>query len=196
MKHADARPWTAAAIYGGLWGAAEISLGALLSASRVPLAGLLMAAVGVICLVTARRLHAALGQSLAMGVAVAFLKVFSMGGMLLGPVVGILTEALVVEIAFLLAGRTLPAAMLGGAAALATAPSWMLIWASLLAGPEAVRAIEKGMRAVAGSFGWHGGATAALVMVLIGTAAVLGAGVGAFAWQLSGRVAARVRGSI
>ncbi|MCU0290530.1 MAG: hypothetical protein MUF10_00855 [Thermoanaerobaculaceae bacterium] len=195
MKARDARSWTAAALFGSLWGAAELSLGALLSAARVPLGGLLMASLGVVCMVTARRLHPAPGQSLAMGVVVAFLKVFSVGGMVLGPVVGILTEALLVEVAFLLLGLRPGAALVGGAAALASAPSWMLLWASLLTGPEAVRAVERGMRSVASAFGWPGATPLALVASLVGLAGVLGAAAGALAWRVAGRVVVRVRGT-
>lgn len=194
MRGRDARAWTAAALFGSLWGAAEVSLGALLSAARVPLGGLLMASLGIVCLVTARRLHPVPGQSLAMGVVVAFLKVFSVGGMLLGPVVGILTEAALVEVAFLLLGVRSGAAVVGGAAALASAPSWMLLWASLLTGPQAIRAIERGIRVVAASFGWRGATSLALVASLIGLAGVLGAVAGGLAWRVAGRVAVRVRG--
>lgn len=195
MRARDPRVWTAAALFAGLWGAAEVSLGALLSAARVPLSGLLMAAIGVVCLVTARRLQPAAGQSLAMGVAVAFLKVFSVGGMLLGPLVGILVESLLVEAAFTLAGGRRVAAILGGAGALAWGPTWALLASAALAGPEAVRALERGMRMVAASFGWHGATSGALVAALIGVAALLGAAVGAFAWRLAGRVVTRVRGA-
>ena len=195
MRSGDARAWTTAALFGGLWGAAELSLGVLLSAAHVPLGGMVMAALGVVCLVTARRLHPAVGQSLAMGVVVAFLKVFSMGGMLLGPMVGILVEAEMVEIAFTGAGSSLPAAILGGAGALAWAPSWALLSGALLAGPEAVQAVDRGMRTVAGSFGWRGATSGAIIATLIGAAALLGGLVGAFAWRLAGRVVARVRGA-
>lgn len=195
MRSGDARAWTAAALLGGLWGAAELSLGALLSAARLPLGGLVMASLGVVCLVTARRMYPAVGQSLAMGVAVAFLKVFSVGGMLLGPMVGILVEAAMVEIAFTVAGRRPVAAILGGAGALAWAPSWALLWGALLAGPEAVQAVDRGMRMVAASFGWRGATSGTLVATLIGVAALLGAVVGALAWRLAGRVVTRVRGA-
>jgi len=190
----DARAWTAAAVFGALWGAAEVTLGALLSAARVPLGGVVMASLGVVCLVTARRLHPAPGQSLAMGAVVAFLKVFSMGGLLLGPVVGILTEALAVELAFSALGVRLPAAMLGGAAALASAPAWMLLWAALLTGPEAVQVVERAMRMAAATAGWRGATSGGLVAALVSAVAVVGAGVGAMAWRLAGRVVARVRG--
>lgn len=194
MRSHDARAWTAAALFGSLWGAAELSLGALLSTLRVPLGGVVMASLGIVCLVTARRLHPAPGQSLVMGVVVAFLKVFSVGGLLLGPVVGILTEALLVELAFLLLGVRWVGAVLGGAAASASAPSWMLLWGSLLTGQDAVRAIGRGVRMVAAGFGWHGGTTATLVATLVTVAGVLGAGAGAVAWRVAGRVAVRVRG--
>jgi hypothetical protein len=188
----DARPWTYAALLGSLWGAAEVSLGALLNASRVPLGGLLMAAIGVVCLVTARRLRPAIGASLAMGTVVAFLKVFSLGGFVLGPVVGILTESLAVELAMTLTASRWPGAVAGGALALASAPAWLVASALVLTPAEARLVLERAARIAARFVGWQGGVTAPVVAAALVVAACLGAIIGAFAWRLAGRVSSRV----
>jgi hypothetical protein len=188
----DARPWTYAAVFGSLWGAAEVSLGALMSATRVPLSGLLMASIGVVCLLTARRLQPAIGSSLVMGVVVAFVKVFSLGGFIVGPVVGILSEALLVELAMTLTASRGPGAVLGGALALASPPAWLLASAALLTGPAATTALERALTVAARALGWRGAVTGPIAAAAIVCSALLGAAVGAAAWVLAGRVARRV----
>ncbi len=191
----DARPWTYAAVFGSLWAAAEVSVGALLSAARVPLSGLLMASVGVVCLVTARRLMPAVGSSLLMGCVVAFLKVFSLGGFIVGPVVGILTQALLVELAMTVTFSRAVGSLLGGALALASAPAWLLLSAAVLTGPEATVALERALRVAAAAVGWRGPVTGVVAAWALGTSAILGAVVGAGAWHLAGRVARRLGAS-
>ena len=188
----DARPWTYAAVLGSLWGAAELSLGALLSAARIPLSGLFMASIGVICLVTARRLTPAVGSSLVMGAVVAFLKVFSLGGFIVGPVLGILTEAVAVELTMTVTASRAPGAVAGGALALASAPAWLLVSAALLTGPEAAVALDRALKVAAATLGWHGTVTGALAASALAASALLGALVGALAWRLAGRVARRL----
>lgn len=191
----DVRPWTYAALFGSLWGAAEVSLGAVLSAARVPLAGLVMASIGVLCLVTARRLFPAVGVSLLMGVVVSFLKVFSAGGFVLGPVIGIMAESLMVELAMTVTRSTAPGAVAGGALALATAPLQQVLWIAAVAGPEGAAAFERALRKAAGMFGWHGPTSVALVVALASVAAGLGGTVGALSWRVAGRVRRRLRGA-
>lgn len=172
-----------------------MSVGAILSAARVPFSGLLMGSIGVLCLVTARRLFPAVGMSLAMGLVAAFLKVFSAGGLVLGPVIGILAESLVVELAMTASGSTAAGAVLGGALALASAPLQQVLWLALVAGPEGAAALDRALRKAAGSFGWRGPTSLELVAALAAAAAALGAVVGAGSWRVAGRVRRRVRGS-
>ena len=44
----DPRPWTYSALFGVLWGVAEMSLGTVLRMARVPFYGILMAVLGLI----------------------------------------------------------------------------------------------------------------------------------------------------
>ena len=191
----DARAWTHAALFGSLWGAAEASLGTVLKATNVPLSGLVMASVGVLCLLTVRRLQPTVGISLVTGVVAAFLKVFSLGGLVLGPAVGILAEAALVELAMTATASSALGAVVGGALALAEAPLQMAVTAVVITGPEAVVALGKAARALAG---WVALPTASPLAVLAAVAAVsglAGAAVGGFSWRLGGRVTRRLRGS-
>ena len=192
----DARPWTHAALFGSLWASAEITLGTLLSAGRVPMFGTLMASLGVLCMVTARRLQPAAGTTLVMGLVVMFLKVFFAGGLALGSVVGILSQAVLIELAFTATRSKLTGAVVGGALALATAPLQLFLFFLLFAGGDSVSALDQALRSFVQTLGVAGPATLALVVYLVGFSMLLGALVGALSWRLAGRVRARVRGRL
>jgi hypothetical protein len=192
----DARPWTHAALFGSLWASVEITLGTLLSAGRVPMFGTLMASVGVLCMVTARRLQPAAGATLVMGLVVTFLKAFFAGGLALGGVVGILSQALLLEIAFSTTRSRFSGAVVGGALALATAPLQLFLFFLLFAGGDSVSALDQALRSFGRMLGVAGPATLALVAYLVGFSMLLGALVGALSWRLAGRVRARVRGRV
>lgn len=109
------RFWAVVTAFGALWGAVEITLGAFLHALRLPFAGVLLASISAALLVGQRQLEPRRGVSLATGVVAALCKSISPGGIILGPMVGIFTEGLLVELALLPAPRALPAALAGGA---------------------------------------------------------------------------------
>jgi hypothetical protein len=55
--------WVAVvAVFGAVWGAAEVSLGALLRSAAVPMHGMLMAGIGIVIMLVARRTLSAGGQ--------------------------------------------------------------------------------------------------------------------------------------
>ena len=109
----DLRPWTHAALYGALWGALEATVGTAIHLGRVPFRGEIMGLIGLVCLVCLRRLQPRVGVVLVAGLTAIFLKVFTLGGLYPGPLVGIATQTLAVEFGFLVA-RGPWAAALGG----------------------------------------------------------------------------------
>jgi hypothetical protein len=111
--------WSHVAAFGALWGSIEITLGSFLHALRFPFAGVLLASLGAALLVAARQVQPDRGLSLATGVVAALCKSISPGGVILGPMIGIATEGLLVELALLVAPQhLLCAAMAGGVCAL------------------------------------------------------------------------------
>ena len=87
------------AVFGALWGLVEISLGAFLKSLNIPLSGMVLAAIGLFIALIGRVFVPKVGSTLFIGVIATFLKLFSLGGVIIGPMVGILTEAIVAEIA-------------------------------------------------------------------------------------------------
>jgi hypothetical protein len=85
------------AVFGSLWGAVEMSVGALLHAVHAPLTGAWLAAAGVAVALVGRVFVPRRGATLFIGIVALCLKLFSVGSVVLGPVIGILAEAALAE---------------------------------------------------------------------------------------------------
>jgi len=86
------------AVFGTLWGLVEISLGTVLKSFRIPLSGVVLAAIGLMVAMIGRVFVPRRGSTLFIGVIAMLLKLFSLGGVVLGPMIGIFMEAVVAEI--------------------------------------------------------------------------------------------------
>jgi hypothetical protein len=181
----DARPWTYAALYGALWGALEATAGTALHLGQVPFRGEIMGIIGLACLVCLRRLQPRVGVILVAGATAVFLKVFTLGGLYPGPLVGIATQAVAVELGFIVA-RGPVAAALGGIVALGTNPLQRVITAWIIGGSEAATAVLRAVGELGGvSPGW-------VLSGFVALAGAIGAAGGVWAWRLAGRVARRL----
>lgn len=106
MKSYTVRDWVYVAVFGALWGALELTLGAYLHVLFPPLAdtfftGLIMAGIGAVVALVGRTFVPRPGAVLGIGIVTALLKVLSLGGVKIGPVVAILAEAALMELALL-----------------------------------------------------------------------------------------------
>jgi ABC-type thiamin/hydroxymethylpyrimidine transport system permease subunit len=86
------------AVFGALWGLVEISLGSVLHAINLPLTGMTLSIVGVMVASIGRLFVPRRGSTIFIGVIAMVLKLFSIGSILIGPMVGIFTEALIAEL--------------------------------------------------------------------------------------------------
>ena len=93
------------AVFGTLWGLSEISLGSVLKSLNVPFSGAVLSAIGLTIALVGRLFVPKKGSTLFIGVIAMLLKLFSLGGVIVGPMVGIITEALVAEIVLSLSGK-------------------------------------------------------------------------------------------
>jgi nucleoside-triphosphatase THEP1 len=109
--------WLKAAVLGSLWASIEIVAGAFLHNLRLPLAGAALAAAGSALLIGAHQIWPEQGLFWRAGIICALMKSVSPSAVILGPMVGILSESLLLEAATMLLGRTFPAYLLGGALA-------------------------------------------------------------------------------
>ena len=99
MKHRNiTRDWVYATVFGSLWGALEITLGALIHALRIPLAGVWMAAAGVIILICGLMIYPRRGFALRVGVVCMLLKLVNPSIAFVLAAISIIMEAVAVEI--------------------------------------------------------------------------------------------------
>ncbi len=84
-------------VFGALWGGVEISLGSLFHTLNVPMTGMFLSAIGLLVVMVARYFVPRVGSSLFLGVIVALLKMLSLGGIVIWPMIAIMFEALVAE---------------------------------------------------------------------------------------------------
>lgn len=187
----DARPWTYAALFGGLWGALELTLGTTLHLAGVP-AGQVLGLLGLVCLVTLRRLQPRAGVCLLAGAVAVFLKMFAIGGLRLGALVGIGAEAALVELAFLVGRTTLVAAVTGGTLVLVFAAVMKVVVVWMVAGREALQGYLEAIQGMLERLGPAGVSDPTVLAAILVAHAAVGAAGGLWAWLVAGRVVRRL----
>lgn len=86
------------AVFGALWGAVEITLGSLFHTLNVPMTGVFLSAIGLLIAMIGRYFVPKPGSTLFIGVIAALLKLLSIGGIVIWPMIAILMEAVVAEV--------------------------------------------------------------------------------------------------
>ncbi len=167
--------WTKAALLGSLWAAVEIVLGTFLHALGVPLAGTLLSAIGVCLMVAGGQLWPERGIFWRAGVLCALMKSVSPGAVIIGPMVGIMLEALFMEGATRLLGRTVPGYVAGGALATALPVLQKLVALVFTYGLDVARLYVAMYESAARSLGITGPGALDLVLAWFGLNLLLGA---------------------
>jgi hypothetical protein len=202
VKTFTTRDWVYIAVFGALWGAIEITLGAYLHVIFPPLAdtflvGVIMAGLGGIIALTGRHFVPHTGSVLMIGVVTALLKALSLGGVKIGPMVAILAESLLVEAGLLLAHPRFSvhprlAFTLAGALAVGWNFVHKFVMMRLLFGKGvsevAVKMVNDGSKLL----GLDVRYSLAILVVLFAIRLVVGAAAGWLAWDLGGAVRRRL----
>lgn len=189
------REWVLVGLFAALWGAAEITLGSVLHLLFPPLTdtffvGLIMAAIGCLLALCGRIFVPRRGSVLLIGLITAVLKAFSLGGVKVGPIVGILAESALMELGLLVLPEDSP-----GAYALAglLAVSWnffhRFLMMGLLYGNSVVEVGLKMAREGARLLGL----SERLVLVILGLLLALRMAVGTAAGLLARGIGLQVR---
>jgi len=181
------------AVFGAVWGALEMTVGAALHALHLPLAGLLLTALGLAVALMARRVFPARGIVLSVGVVAAFLKLFSFAAAApVSAAVAILAEAAVAEGVLLVLGTSRFAfAAAGAVAGLVPLPHFVLGQA-LLFGAGVLERYARLLEWGAGVLGLSPDAVYSVLGALAALHAAAGVLAGLAAWALSGAALRRM----
>lgn len=198
MKTFTTRDWVYVAVFGALWGAIEITLGAYLHVIFPPLAdtflvGVIMAGLGSIVALTGRHFVPHTGSVLMIGVVTSLLKALSLGGVKIGPMVGILAESLLMEAGLLLArGPSRWAFALAGALAVSWNFFHKFVMMRLLFGKGISEVAVKMVKDGSALLGLDVRYSIAILVILFVIRLVVGAVAGWLAWDLGGAVRQRL----
>jgi len=193
LLHRASPFWSTAAAFGALWGTVEITLGSFLHTVRMPFTGAVLATIGAALLIAERQVAPARGLSAATALIAALCKSLSLGGAILGPMVGITVEGLLVEVALLAAPQFLGSAILGGALAAVWAVFQKVIVQFILYGSTAIE-VYKAILKKAGEWLGHADAGWWIAAALLAVLAVIGGAGSSIGWRV-GRDAARSLGA-
>ncbi len=134
--------WQRAAMLGSLWAANEIVLGSFLHNVGIPFAGTILACIGVTLLVAGLCLWDDPGVIWRAGVICSLMKSISPSSVILGPMIGILTEAVLIYFFVVAFRRTSLGCILGGIAAAVTPLVQKVISIIIAYGMDAARMYE------------------------------------------------------
>lgn len=131
MTHADIKSknleldarWIKASVAGSMWAASEIVIGSFLHNLRVPFSGSILTAIGVILLISISYKWNEKGLFWRAGLICAIMKTLSPSAVIFGPMIAILSEALMMELSVRILGRTAAGYITGAVLAM----SWSLV---------------------------------------------------------------------
>ena len=190
------RDWVYIAVFGTLWGALEMTLGAYLHVIFPALAntfftGLIMAGLGGIIALVGRYFVPKIGAVIGIGIITTMLKALSLGGATIGPIVAILAEVILMEIALLSkASPTRWRYMLAGGLAVSWNFFHKFIMMRLLYGKGITEVYMKMVKDGSQILGLDVNLAVLIVVVLFLFRVVVGAVAGWIGWDL-GRLVAR-----
>ena len=113
--------WLKAAVIGGLWASIEIVLGSFLHNLRIPFAGTILATQGILLVIAFGQVWKESGIIIRAGIITALMKSISPSSVILGPMIGIIMEAALLEIFLLIFGRGILGVIVSSSLALASA---------------------------------------------------------------------------
>jgi nucleoside-triphosphatase THEP1 len=134
--------WLRAAVVGSIWASLEIIIGSFLHNLRVPFSGTILAVMSVYLIIAFVQIWNDSGLVWRAGLICALMKSVSPSAVIIGPMTGIMLEALLLEIFILAFGRNLFGYIIGGAVAVLSSLLHKLITLLLLYGFDFVRILS------------------------------------------------------
>jgi nucleoside-triphosphatase THEP1 len=107
--------WLKASVIGSIWASVEIILGSFLHNLKIPLSGMFLSFISVWLLISFLQVWKEDGLVWRAGLICALMKSISPSAFILGPMIGIFTEAILIELFIFLFGKNLFGYLIGGA---------------------------------------------------------------------------------
>jgi nucleoside-triphosphatase THEP1 len=134
--------WLKASVVGSIWASIEIILGSFLHNMRLPMSGMFLSFIAVWLLIAFLQIWKENGLIWRAGLICALMKSISPSAIIFGPMIGILSEALLLELMIFLFGKNLIAYSLGGAFAVLSTLMQKLLNFLVLYGFDFIKILE------------------------------------------------------
>lgn len=180
-------------MFGALWGAVEVGLGSYLHVLHVPFNGTILAAIGITIALVGRSFVPMRGSVLFIGLVTALLKMLSVGGIVLNPMIAIVIESGLAELGLL--PSKFPRRwtfVLAGALAVSWDFFHRFFTQALLAGRGILEVYGWTIREGSELLGVGESAAFALIFFLIAIRLVLGVLAGVSAWSVARAIRQRM----
>jgi nucleoside-triphosphatase THEP1 len=134
--------WIKAAVIGSLWASVEIVVGSFLHNLQIPLTGTILTAFAIFLLSAFSAIWKEAGIFWRAGLICALMKSISPSAVIIGPMIGIVTEAFLFELMLLILGRNIFGILAGGALAAVSAVFHKFFTLLILYGFDFVRILD------------------------------------------------------
>lgn len=142
MQSNNKNIWIKAAVMASFWASFEIIIGSFFHNMRIPFSGTILASMGVAIMVSFQYMWKQGGLVWRAGLITALLKAVSPSGIIIGPMVGIFTEAVFIELFTLLLGRNLLSYIISGGLAVFSALLHKVIMMLIIYGWDIVKVLD------------------------------------------------------
>ncbi len=166
--------WLKASVVGSLWASVEIILGSFFHNLRIPFAGTILAMNSVALMVAFHQVWKEKGLFWRAGLICALMKSVSPSALLLGPMIGIFSEALLMEIFIRIFGSNLLGYTIGGALALVSTIVHKIVTLLIMYGFDFVTMLSNLYHYAVKQLGYPGLSPELALWILVGIYVVLG----------------------
>jgi len=179
-------------VFGALWGVLELSFGSLLHMFNLPFSGGIMVALGIAVALVGRMFVPKSGSIFLIGVVAALLKLLSLGGVVLNPLLGILIESALAELAVSALGRPSRISyVLAGILAALWAVFQPVLTMGIMGGTGLIAALTFIAERGAKTLGVGADVLVAILAVLVAIHVVFGIVAGVLGWEVGRAVHAQ-----
>src|SRR5674476_209526 len=134
--------WLKASVVGSFWASIEIILGSFLHNLKIPLSGMILSFISVYLLISFLQIWKENGLVWRAGIICALMKSISPSAIILGPMIGIFTEAMLIEIFIFAFGKNLIGYLIGGAFAVLSTILHKLVGLLILYGFDFIKILS------------------------------------------------------
>ncbi|MEN8138715.1 MAG: nucleoside-triphosphatase [Bacteroidota bacterium] len=142
MQKSKNNIWIKAAVMASFWASFEIIVGSFFHNMRIPFSGTILASMGVAIMVSFQYMWKQSGLVWRAGLITALLKAVSPSGIIIGPMVGIFTEAIFVEFITFILGRNLISYIFAGGFAVFSALLHKVVMMLIIYGWDLVKVLD------------------------------------------------------